>query len=268
MASGDTRASALSFCSPPVQVLAVEMVPVLTTPQLAAMARNQIAEVRRLPGMRHARAIVICESNNNLIADTLAEYLRTTYAISNMLFMHLDAVFSRHHQSATPNAQGEIPAGLYTSEKHKITIMELADRMFREHRFYRHQAMVCYATRQRDQEEALLHDWHNNVPEMRAHFAAQIARYRATAVQASDLALLPTYRPDADGDEATGHSDEVEVYKAEAADRIGHLYAQQWKNMVRSGPGRLLSVLIRDDRCARCTASGAAPVPATTLCTL
>lgn len=213
------------------------------------MVRNQIAQVRLLPGMERARAIIACEANLPFLADDLYMQLREKYGVPNMLLIHLDTLFHRgtkHRADGTPaNAQGETMPGVRTSQQNKPIIMDELARFFAEERVLRHAGMVTYATRNADREERLLYEAHMDEALLEATHRDAVAQAAATRQAVSrHTPVLDTRtvhrlggRHTPSGPQHTGAAAPAHrldpVYAAEARVRMINALAQQCKNMKR-----------------------------------
>jgi hypothetical protein len=144
--------------SPPSQILASETFSALLLRDMAFAVKNQIDAVRRIESYRHARAIVVCETNMSHIADQLKYQLQVDVDIRNMQFLHLDPIASRKRMldGSEANAEtGEMNPGLRTSPQNKPAMMHHLDTALREGRIHRLEDIITYATRNHEHEQDL-----------------------------------------------------------------------------------------------------------------
>lgn len=127
------------------------------------MTLEHAARVRQLPGMSHARAYIVAESNIPYVVPTLYDEFREL-GIGNAHLLHLDETVGRRRvRTADGNEawRGDLAPGLWTSNENKGYGMELIGRYMLESRLHMHQNIVHYSSHNEvdEMQEAGTHDF-------------------------------------------------------------------------------------------------------------
>lgn len=223
---------------------------------MATLIARLIVNVRQLPGLADARAIVVAESNVIVLAGMISEDLRNQPLATNFEVLNLDqAAQTRPREDGSGRDEsGLFYPGLRTSKKNKFQTAILTNHLLTKRRIYWHQHACCYSLPQPLYEHSLTKNqfdlthtilWRQLYPTFDAPMPSYIRSIqdvfqyhqrelvtKAVFQQFSNVSYRPTTKIAANGDRITKYSitgkikdgDKDDLYMAFGINLLGAVY--------------------------------------------
>ncbi len=134
-------------------MLGAEAVLLPSVRDMAALVRAHVERVRRLDGFQFAAAIIVAETNEPYLADSLYYELKQQEGLGNAVLLHLAHALSsggskRSHtgELRAPDAQpGDLSPGIWTTLKNKGRGLLALHRAMGESRLHVHRDFITYS---------------------------------------------------------------------------------------------------------------------------
>jgi hypothetical protein len=152
--------------------------------ELAALVATHVERVRALPGMTTAQALIVSESNEPFVVESLYYELRQVPTLGNAVLLCLGQPRSRGTKHSIDGAAlrppdhevGDLRPGIWTTLKNKLEGLTLVKRALDEHRLHMHRDLVTYSLADPALERQRAEDAGYDLARMVQHYELQMAR--------------------------------------------------------------------------------------------